>query len=187
MEDINEETPETFDFADWFGNKGVPEESVDIYTRTDLVGEINRLQRAIEENDRVNAVERSLGDEMDEEETRLAELLDEYTASKVTFYLRGLTQDERNSIRKAHEASREGDEHFPVRCVAKSIVALKRPGQERTKASMSVTHVRKLHRQIGDGQMARLFQTYQQVTSGVPIVDADFLLRRSGPEDTEES
>lgn len=180
-------TPETFDFADWFGDVGVPEESVDVFTRTDLVGEINALQRAIQEADQASAVEKSLGDEMDEQEARLAELLQAFSDSKVTFFLRGLTQDERNSIRKAHEASRQSDHEFSLRCISRSVVGLRRRGGEREKVTLSLSHVKKLHNQLGEGQTAALFKAFQQATSGVPMVDADFLLRRSGQENTEES
>lgn len=179
-------SPQEFDFADWFGDIGVPEESVDVFTRADLVGEIQNLQRRIEEHDAAQQVERSLSDEMSDEEARLAELLEEFNAGRVTFYLRGLTQDERNEIREAHEEAGERNEAFALRCVAKSIVGVRRFGKDRVKATMSLPHVTKLHHQLGEGQMAKLFQAYQQATNGVPFVDADFLLRRSGQGDIEE-
>lgn len=179
-------TPETFDFADWFGGADAPEESVDIFTATNLVGEIGRLQRQIEENDRVTAAEeRGLGDEMTDEEQELAVLLEQFLASKRTVFIRGLDQDERTKIRKAHEASRQPDEEFALRCLSAAIVALQKPGGDRTPTRLTLSAVKKLHRQIGEGQMARLFETYQQATAGLPNVDADFLLKRSGQGDTE--
>lgn len=181
-------TPQDFDFADWFGNVGAPEESVDVYTRTDLVGEITALQRRISEADEATEAvgERSLEDEMSPEEEKLAELLEAFQLSRVTFYLRGLSQEERISIRKAHEASGQPDHAFALRCVAKSVVALRRPGTDRTPTTLRLGDIEKLHRQLGEGQMANLFQAYQQATSGVPQVDADFLLRRSGQGDSPE-
>lgn len=180
-------TPADFDFTDWFGDVGHPEESHDVFTRTDLVGEIGALQRQIAEEDRVNvSLERGLGDEMSPTEARLAELLQMFADSKRTFFLRGLSPEERTAIRKAHDASGRGDEDFPERCLSASIVAVQRPGGERTAIKLTLSAVQKLHRQLGDGQMANLFRTYQQVTSGVPAVDADFLLRRSGQADTAE-
>lgn len=181
-------TPQDFDFADWFGNVGAPEESVDVYTRTDLIGEITALQRRISEADEASGAvgERSLEDEMSDEEAKLAELLEAFQLSRVTFYLRGLSQEERIFIRKAHEASGQPDHAFALRCVAKSVVALRRPGTDRTPTTLRLGDIEKLHRQLGEGQMSSLFQAYQQATSGVPQVDADFLLRRSGQGDSPE-
>lgn len=178
--------PNDFDFADWFGDADVPEESCDVFTGTNLVGEINALQRQIEEDDRARDVEASLGEEMSPAEEKLAGLLEEYLASKRTVFIKGLTQGERTKLRGQHEASKSGDEDFPRRCLSASIVALRRPGGQRTPTKLTLGAVEKLHAQIGDGQMTKLFQTYQQATSGIPAVDADFLLRRSGPANTEE-
>lgn len=176
-----------FDFAEWIGDGNVPEESVDIFTATNLVGEITALTRQIEEDDRGRDVEPSLTDEASPGEERLAQMLTEYLASKRTVYIKGLTPGERAAIRKAHEASGRPDEDFPERCLSASIVAMRRPHGERTPVNLSLSAIQKMHRQIGDGQMASLFRTYQQATSGIPTVDADFLLRRSGPASTEES
>lgn len=179
-------TPETFDFTEWFGNEHVPEVSVDVFTATGLVGEITALQRRIAENDTVADVDRSLGDEMSDEEEQLAALLQEFADSRRTVYLQGLDQDARTAIRKAHEASGKGDQDFALRCVAASVVAMKKPGGKRQDMRLNLSTVQKLHRQLGEGQMSQLFQGYQQATSGIPTVDADFLLRRSGRESTGE-
>lgn len=181
--------PKTFDFSDWFGDVDAPEESCDVFTATNLLGEIGALQRQIEENDRASSVdpsEKSLEDESSPEEERLAELLEKFLASKRTVFIRGLDQQERNAIRKAHEASRQPDDDFANRCLAAAIVAMKKPGQDRQPVRMTVGLVKKLHRQLGEGQMTELFRTYQNATSAVPQVDADFLLRRSGQGATEE-
>lgn len=179
-------TPEKFDFAEWFGNEHVPEVSVDVFTATHLVGEITALQRRIADNDAVAGVERSLADEMGEDEAALAALLQEFADSRRTVYLQGLDQDDRTAIRKAHEASGKPDHDFALRCVARSVVAMKKPGEERQRVQLNLSTVQKLHRQLGEGQMAQLFEGYQQATSGIPNVDADFLLRRSGRDSTEE-
>ena len=39
---------------------------------------------------------------------------------------------------------------------------------------------------VGDAQIEVLFNAYRQATSGLPTVDADFLLKRSGPANTQE-
>lgn len=177
---------EDFDFSEWFGNTTTPEESHDVFTATGLVGEINALTRQVQEDDRGRDVEGSLGDDASDTEARLAELLKEFLASKLTVYIRGLQHGELIAIRRAHEASRKPDQDFALRCLAASIVGLRRAGGERTPVKMTLSAVEKMHKQIGEGQMAELFKTYQQATNGVPTVDADFLLRRSGPANTEE-
>lgn len=179
---------DNFDFAEWFGD-ATPEESHDVFTRTDLVGEINRLTRQIEEDDRAaveSGGEKGLGEEATPDEEKLAELLEEFMASKRTIYLRGLTQDERNKLRKQHEASGNGPEDWPRRCLSASIVAMRKPGEPRRPTKLTYGAVVKLHAQLGEGQTADLFKKYQQATSGIPTVDADFLQRRSGQGATEE-
>lgn len=176
-------TAEDFDFAEWFGDAGVPEESIDVFTRADLVGEISALQRTIQENDQVDLVEeKSLGDEMSPEEERLAELLQLFADSKRTFYIRGLSGGQLKTIRKQHETSGRDATDFVERCLSASIVGLRRPGGDRTKVTLNLSNIQKLHTQLGDGQFAEMFKTYQQATSGVPVVDADFLHRRSGQD-----
>lgn len=178
--------PNTFNFADWFGDAKRPEESADVFTRGALVGEINALQRQIEEDDRAADVEASLGDETaSEQEERLAELLTQFLDSKVTVYVKALTPGERTAVRKAHDASRQPDEDFVIRILAASIIGLRKPGGERTPASLSYGDVLKLAEQIGDAQIEALFNAYRQATSGLPTVDADFLQRRSGRESTQ--
>ncbi|MET4059945.1 hypothetical protein ABIB35_001490 [Arthrobacter sp. UYP6] len=179
--------PNAFNFADWFGDANRPEESADVFTRNGLVGEINALQRQIEEDDRAADPEGSLGDEaVSANEEKLAELLQEFLDSKVTVYVKALTPGERTSVRKAHEASKQPDEDFVIRILAASITALRKPGKERTPVSMSYGDILKLAEQIGDAQIEVLFNAYRQATSGLPTVDADFLLKRSGPANTPE-
>ena len=179
--------PNAFNFADWFGNTNRPEESADVFTRNSLVSEINRLQRQIEEDDRAADAEASLGDEaVSPNEEELAELLQQFIDSKVTVYVKALTPGERTAIRKAHEASGQPDEDFTIRVLSASITALRKPGGTRTPANFSYGDVIKLVEQIGDAQIEVLFNAYRQATSGLPTVDADFLLKRSGPANTPE-
>lgn len=180
-------TPQKFEFSEWFGDEDVPEASLDVFLATGMVGEIQALQRRIEEGDRVRDVEASLADDQSDDEEALAALLQEFADSRVTVYIKGLTHNERRAIRKAHDASHQPDEDFPERCLASSIVALKKANGTREDVSMSLSAVQKLHKKVGDGQFAQLFQTYQQATSGIPHVDADFLLKRSGQANTQES
>ncbi|WP_341394068.1 hypothetical protein [Arthrobacter sp. G119Y2] len=179
--------PNAFNFADWFGDANRPEESADVFTRNSLVGEINRLQRQIEEDDRAADVEASLGGEAaSANEENLAELLQQFVDSKITVYVKALTPGERTAIRKAHDASGQPDEDFTIRALSASITALRKPGGARTAANLSYGDVIKLVEQIGDAQIEVLFNAYRQATSGLPTVDADFLLKRSGPANTPE-
>lgn len=179
--------PNAFNFSDWFGDANRPEESADVFTRNSLVSEINRLQRQIEEDDRAADPEASLGDEaVSANEKELAELLQQFVDSKVTVYVKALTPGERTAIRKAHEASGQPNEDFTTRVLSASITALRKPGGARTPANLSYSDVLKLIEQIGDAQIEALFNAYRQATSGLPTVDADFLLKRSGPANTPE-
>jgi hypothetical protein len=177
--------PESFDFNDWFSDANLPEASADIFTNAGVLGELEELQRRIDTEARVTELEPTAGSKKSTLEDEYVALAEKFTASKVTVYVRALTLSERKAIRKAHDAAlkakQEGDEGYLIRCIAASVVGMKRPGQARVPAKLTVGQVKDLHKRIGEAQTAVLFQAFQQATNATPAVDADFLRRLSGP------
>lgn len=188
MKAVNTTTPETFDFADWFGDANLPENSADVYTNAALVGEIEDLRRQLDLEDRVDESERTIGSKRTSSlGDRYIALAKQFTDSRVTVYVRALTSTERKEIRAAHEEAKEANEEFVFRSVAASVVGLKRAEGERQAAQLSVEQVRDLYARIGDVQIAAIHNAQLEATNGMPSVDADFLRKLSGPSAGPES
>lgn len=185
-------TPETFDIEAWLTDAHLPEESADVYKRADVISELSELRRRIELEDAADdPQERTIGQKSPtaDLEARYAELLQTFAASKLTVYVRALTGEELRTARAEHEKRTEGMEpkeaniEFGYDLLAAAIVGMKPAGGERKPVSMTSQAVKKLAAGIGEVQVSAILQARQQAQSGVPQVDADFLLQRSGTSD----
>lgn len=183
--------PESFDFNDWFADANLPESSADIFTNAAVLGELAELQRRIATEAEIAEAEPTAGSKKSTLEDEYVALAEKFTASKVTVYVRALTTPERKEVRKAHDAAqkstKEGDEVFILRILAKSIIGMKRPGGERVPAKLSLSDVKKLYSQIGETQVGVIYNAQLTATNGIPSVDADFLSKLSGVTAGQES
>jgi hypothetical protein len=185
-------TPEEFDFADWFADANLPEQSADIYTNAAILSDLAELQRRIDVEVKVQDAEKTAGspakDRLEDEYVKLAQ---RFADSKITVYVRALTGTERKEIRAAHDkalkASIETDAGFVFRCLAASIVGLKKADGERKPAKFTQAEVEDLYARIGDAQIQAIHNAQLTATNGMPSVDADFLRKLSGPESGPES
>ncbi|WDF34543.1 hypothetical protein PTW37_06495 [Arthrobacter agilis] len=192
-------TPETFDFADWFADANLPESSADIYLNAAVLSDLADIQRRMDVETRVEeaeAGEKELGSKA--KKTPLQVLEDEYVAlakkfedSKITVYVRALTSVERKEIRAAHDLAQKNDgeenQGFTFRCLAASIVGLRKATGERKPATLTQAEVEDLYKKIGDAQIGRINDAYLTATNAIPAVDADFLRKLSGPAAGPES
>ncbi|MDN4611954.1 hypothetical protein [Arthrobacter burdickii] len=185
-------TPEEFDFADWFADANLPEQSADIFTNAALLGEMADLQRRIDVEVRVQDAERTAASPAkDRLEDQWVALAKQFEASKITVYVRALTGAERKAIREAHDLAQknDGEENsgFVLRCLAASIVGMKKHAGERQPVTLTLDQVTQLHARIGDAQIGAIHDAQLTATNGVPTVDADFLRKLSGPAAGPES
>ena len=179
-------TPETFNFDDWFSDAKRPEESVDVYTRADVVSRLSELRRRIEEAQQIadaDAHEAAIGEASPatELEAEYVDLLQTFADSRVTFFVQALTQTERRRIRQRNNERDNGDNgEFVHRMIAEAIVGVRRGNGERIPATLTLNQVRDLYDRIGDPQHGELFEAVQQASNGLPEVSADFLHEHSG-------
>ena len=79
------------------------------------------------------------------------------------------------------------NERVRLRLLAEAIVGVKPAGGERTAATFTVAEGQGAERRPSVSVQTQLIlQARQQAQNGVPTVDADFLLRRSGTEAGQE-
>lgn len=187
------QTPEEFDFNDWFANANLPESSADVFTRADLLGELKDLERRIKNEAAVKDAEASaaatsaLTDLQAQYVARAREFMD----SKITVYVQAILGTERTSIRAAHDKaqkeSQEPDAGFVQRIVAASIIGMKKADGERKPARLTFEQVQDLTGKLGEMQIKAIYDAQATATNSIPHVDADFLRKLSGPADGPES
>lgn len=186
------QTPEEFDFNDWFGDANLPESSADIFTKADLLSELQDLERRIKNENAVKEAEPTAASKsrVSELEGEYVDLARKFTASKVTVYVRALTEKERKTVRSAHDeaqkAGGETDAGFVQRIVAASIIGMRKADGERKPTTLTFEQVVQLNAAIGDPQLKAIYDAQLTATNGIPHVDADFLRKLSGPADGPE-
>jgi 3-deoxy-D-manno-octulosonic acid (KDO) 8-phosphate synthase len=184
-------TPATFNVEDWLQDAHLPEESADVFKRADVLGELSALQRKIATHQEVAAVAEASAADTSELHTLLArydELLQTFGDSQLTIYVRAISPDEKRTMRAAHEArtkdmtTLEQNAEFGYDLLAASIVAVRPFGGDRTAVTWSAEQVQALENRIGGAQMSTVLDAHRVAQNKVPVVDADFLRRRSGSE-----
>lgn len=195
-------TADDFNFDDWFGDTRLPERSVDVFTRADLVSQLEALQRRIEEEGRADAAvaEASLGDDNDSPLADLvaeyATVLEQFLASKVTLYMRAVPHEEQRTIRDSYgpqlpKSASDKSRLERLRLVgagtlAASVAGISRGDGPRQPANFTDAQIIQLEDKLGAAQMGRVNATFTQACNELPTVSADFLPKSSGPASTQE-
>lgn len=181
--------PAAFDVEAWLQDASLPEESVTVYKRPDVIAELSDLKRRIE------LEARSAGEERTSSEAALTPLEQEYmdllqtfSESALTVYVRALTADELKAQRAVTDARTEdmlpndANAEFGYDLLAAAVVAVKPAGGERTPVTFTSNKVKALRNAIGDTQVSQILTARQIAQNAMPSVDADFLRKRSGTE-----
>ena len=162
--------PEDFDFDAWLSDAKRPERTVTVYKRADLLGDLDALERKLEELDNIPEEDQALGESPDSVQAQYLALLEQFHASGLTIRVQGLTQDEVNTIGAAGKAAKETDEQIGRRMLEKSIVS----------PALTFDQLGKLSKAIGDAQVQQIVNAYQLATMQAPEVTAPFSRRSSG-------
>lgn len=182
--------PTTFDLDAWATDAGLPEESADVYKRADVVGELSALQRKIAiRHDAAKGEKTANGDkELTDLERRYDELVETFTGSKLTVFVRAITSDELNDLREEHEKVTKNweplrrNKEFGFLLLSKAIVSVQPAGGERHDVRWSLHQIKQLEKAIGPAQMTEILNAREYAQNAVPTVDADFLHRSSGSD-----
>jgi len=165
-------TPQDFDFDAWLDDAERPARSVTVYQKAGLIADLDRLAEQIGNEDEEEVDGPSMGG--GSLRAQYAKLAKQFHDSALTIRVQSLTKDEQKEIQKAHPALDAGD--LGCEILAAAI----------TEPKATAAQVKKLARVIGDAQTARIMSAYTQACSEVPEVSADFLPKRSTPDDGGE-
>lgn len=187
---MTELNPSTFDLDAWATDANLPEESADVYKRADVIGELSALQRKIAiRRDAAKGEKTANGDkELLEMERRHTELVETFTGSKLTVFVRAITDDELADLREAHDKRTKGMEpkrantEFGYDLLAAAIISVQPAGEERYDVRWDVHQIKRLEKAIGPTQIKEILNARQYAQNAVPTVDADFLHRSSGSD-----
>ena len=163
-------TPEDFDFDAWLSDAKRPERTVTVYKRADLLGDLDALERKLEEVRSIPEEDQALGDSPDGIEAQYLALLEQFHDSGLTIRVQGLTQDEMNAIGKVSKDAKETDDQLGRRLLEASIISPR----------LSYDQLGKLSKAIGDAQMQKIVTAYQLATMQAPEATAPFSRRSSG-------
>jgi hypothetical protein len=181
--------PATFDVEGWLQDAKLPEESATVYKRADVVAELSDLKRRIELEARASGAEYTAADPaLTPLEQEYQALLETFSKSALTVYVRALTEQELRTLRLASEAATQNlssdaqNEHLGYEILARSITAVKPAGAARQSVVFTPAKVKALKDAIGTAQMQVILNARLNAQNAVPAVDADFLHKRSGTE-----
>jgi len=191
---MTELNPSTFDLDAWATDASLPEESADVYKRADVIGELSALQRKIAiRREAFKGEKTANGDkELAAMERRYTELVETFTGSKLTVFVRALTSDELADLREAHDERTKGmdpkraNKEFGFDLLSAAIISVQPAGEERHDVRWDTHTVKRLEKAIGPTQITEILNARQYAQNAVPTVDADFLLRSSGSETGDE-
>lgn len=178
-----------FNIEDWLQDARMPEESVDVYKRADVIGELSALRRQIEVHRQAHAgTERSAGDsnELTDLEQRYSDLVETFASSQLTIFTRAISPDEKRAVRKASDERTkdktpdEQNSDFGYELLGRSIIAVQPFEGQRTPVSWDHATVRSMENAIGQTQMSAVLKAHQLAQNRLPSVDADFLQKPSG-------
>ena len=191
---MSELNPATFDLDAWATDASLPEESADVYKRADVIGELSQLQRKIAiRRDAAKGEKTATGDkELTELERRHTELVETFTGSKLTVFVRALTSDELADLREAHDKATKGmdprraNKEFGFDLLSAAIISVQPAGEDRFDVRWDTHTVKRLEKAIGPAQMTEILNARQYAQNAVPTVDADFLHKSSGTDTGDE-
>ena len=184
-------TPEEFDVEAWLTDAKMPEESAEVYKRADVIAELQVVRRQTETQREAATNEKTAhGDTVLRNlERRYKDLVETFTGSKLTIYVRALSPDEQKEMRaESEERTKDLDTHeqniqFGYDQLARSIVAVRIGDGERTPVNWSHKQIKAMEKSIGAAQMTQVINARMQAQNGLPRVDADFLPGPSGSDD----
>jgi hypothetical protein len=166
-------TPKDFDIDAWLEDAERPARSVTVYQKAGLIADLDALAERIEyeeaeEVDGPSAGGASL-------RGQYAKLAQKFHDSALTVRVQSLTNQEQAELLEGHDDDSMADRGAIV--IAAAIVQPK----------VTPAQVKKLNSVLGDAQFSRITEAWNLACRNAPEVSADFLPKRSTPDDGGES
>lgn len=175
-EPITDESPEldpaTFDLHAWIGGATATVRAVTLYQRTDLLADVDTLQRELRIAEAVPEEDRAMGDESpDSIRRQLEQVAREFESSALVFKVEGRSDGHRDRIAKKLKKQGIDDEYeVTLHQLADAVVA---------PAGVTVDFLRKLG-EVSEAQLKLLLTGSSLASFQPPRVDVPFSPASSG-------
>lgn len=168
-------TPQDFNLDAWLDDADRPERSVTVYQKAGLIADLDRLAAQIENADEEEVDGPSMGGGVGKLRSDYAKIAKQFHDSALTVRVRSISEDEQAELREKNpDLDRRG---LGQLVLSEAFVSPKATPEQ----------VGKLERILGDAQFSLIVNAWQQACLAVPVVSADFLPKRSTPDDGGES
>ena len=164
-------TPQEFDVDAWIADAERPARSVTVYQKAGLIADLDVLAERINNADEEDVDGPSMGGGVGKLRTEYAKLAQQFHESALTFRVSGHGDDDKRELLKD---SPEGPAYIVLADAIQS-------------PKLSADQVKRLEKKIGPAQFALILTAYHQASTELPAVSADFLPKRSTPDDGGES
>lgn len=172
---MSEVSPQDFDFDKWLDDAERPARSVTVYQKAGLIADLDRLAEQIDNADDDEVDGPSMGGGVGKLRAEYARLAQQFHDSALTFRVSGHDEDEKREFAKANPDA------TPLE-LGRIVLA---DGIQSPK--VTADQLKRLSAAIGDAQFSKIVTAYQKASTELPSVSADFLPKRSTPDDGGES
>ena len=172
--------PKEFDLDAWIDGAERPARSVTVYQKAGLIAELDALAERIENAEADESAEmvyeRSIGEQSESQRLRkeYAKLAQKFHDSALVITLEGRDDAEKRELTKANHGLTGTQMGYVV--IADAIQSPK----------FTAAQLEKLAGKIGELQFDRIIAQFHKACSELPAVSADFLPKRSTPDDGGE-
>jgi hypothetical protein len=168
-------TPQDFDFDKWLDDADRPERAVTVYQKSGLIAELDRIAEQINNADEDEVDGPSMGGGVGKLRAEYAKVAKQFHDSALTVRVRSVSQEEQRELREKNPGL--GGAALGKLVLSEALVYPKATPEQ----------VGRLERVLGDAQFSLIVTAWQQACRAVPSVSADFLPKRSTPDDGGES
>ena len=168
-------TPQDFDIDAWLNDAERPAHSVTVYQKAGLIADLDALEEQIVTAEGEEVDGPSMGAGAGELRARYAELARKFHDSALTIRVQSLTNQEQAELLEHHD-----DDTMAERGTIVMAAAIVEP-------KMTAAQVKRLNGVLGDAQFSRILDAWHKACLEAPEVSADFLPKRSTPDDGGES
>lgn len=169
---MTELDPKTFDVDAWLTGAKLPEHSVEVYARADLLAVADDLIRRISKADTDEGLDRTLDDAVAGAELRdqYETVMRDFRASALTVRVRAVKESETRDLDGKVKRGEIPEGDRPLHEI--SIAALE--------PRMTVDQVQRMREALGPAQITKIWNAVFRATGEQPEVSPAFLPRRSG-------
>ncbi len=166
------ETPQDFDIDAWLEDAERPARSVTVYQKAGLIADLDALAERIENEDGEEVDGPSMGG--GNLRAKYADLAQKFHDSALVIKLEGRSEAEKVVLAKANQGLTGTQLGYVV--IADAIQSPK----------VTPAQLEKLAGKLGEAQFNRIISRFHEACTELPAVSADFLPKRSTPDDGGE-